>query len=171
MPSAFGKCTFLKVPKKLSLTYIWAATNYLESIDSHYNEESGDSKPHNEDQDENKTKMECSPEHVCHLPGPCQKVLIFDIKGAITLIWKRDKKVWRTDRRRTKKKVVPTMLRGWHNKSIAVQLLFLTFTFFAPLQTYFVTFCVCINNFIYLQHFHGILPKLLVLSMQIIMFQ
>ena len=32
------------------------------------------------------TRMECSPEHVCHLPGPCQKALIFDRKGAITLI-------------------------------------------------------------------------------------
>ena len=25
-----------------------------------------------------KTRMECSPEHVCHLPGPCQKILIFE---------------------------------------------------------------------------------------------
>ena len=32
------------------------------------------------------SRMECSPEHVCHLLGPCQKFLIFDRKVAITLI-------------------------------------------------------------------------------------
>ena len=33
-----------------------------------------------------KTRMECSPEHVCHLLEPCQKIWIFDRKGAITMI-------------------------------------------------------------------------------------
>ena len=37
-----------------------------------------------------KTRIECSPEHVCHLPAPCQNFLIFDRKGAIT----RYKNIW-----------------------------------------------------------------------------